>query len=89
MERYSLKQGELFKKGDTFDLESLLKQEAIGIMIIMLADNDNTSVRVPKGRPYHTPISNVGFYIEKGGTMYAAVIDARHRTCQRRHDMAA
>lgn len=28
MERYSLKQGELFKKGDTFDLESLLKQEA-------------------------------------------------------------
>ena len=61
MERYSLKQGELFKKGDTFDLESLLKQEAIGIMIIMLADNDNTSVRVLKGRPYHTPICNVGF----------------------------
>ena len=28
MERYSIKQGELFKKGDTFDLESLLKQEA-------------------------------------------------------------
>ena len=24
MERYSIKQGELFKKGDTFDLESLL-----------------------------------------------------------------
>ena len=28
MERYSIKQGELFKRGDIFDLESLLKQEA-------------------------------------------------------------
>ena len=28
MERYSIKQGELFKSGDTFDLERLLKQEA-------------------------------------------------------------
>ena len=30
-----------------------------------------------------------GFYIEKGGFLYAAAIDARHRTCLRRHDMAA
>ena len=28
MERYSIKEGELFKRGDTFDLENLLKQEA-------------------------------------------------------------
>ena len=30
-----------------------------------------------------------GFYIEMGGVMYAAAIDARHRTGHRRHDMAA
>ena len=30
-------------------------------MIIMLADNDNASGQVPKGRPYHTPICNVGY----------------------------
>ena len=28
MERYSIKQGELFKSGDTLALERLLKQEA-------------------------------------------------------------
>lgn len=28
MERYSIKEGDLFKKGDTNDLENLLKQEA-------------------------------------------------------------
>ena len=30
-----------------------------------------------------------GFHIEKGGFLYAAATDARHRTCQRRQDMAA
>ena len=30
-----------------------------------------------------------GFYIEMGGFLYAAAIDDRHRTDQRRHDMAA
>ncbi|MBO7616149.1 MAG: hypothetical protein J6T22_13565 [Bacteroidales bacterium] len=30
-----------------------------------------------------------GFHIEMGGFQYAAAIDARHRTSQRRHDMAA
>ena len=30
-----------------------------------------------------------GFHIEKGGFQYAAAIDARHRTGQRWHDMAA
>jgi len=30
-----------------------------------------------------------GFHIEMGGFLYAAAIDARHRTSQRRHDMAA
>ena len=29
------------------------------------------------------------FYIETGGFLYAAAIDARHRAGQRRHDMAA
>lgn len=29
-------------------------------MIIMLADNDKASIQVPKGRPHHTPICNVG-----------------------------
>ena len=29
-----------------------------------------------------------GFYIETGGFLYAAAIDARHCTCLRRHDMA-
>ena len=30
-----------------------------------------------------------GFYIETGGFLYAAAIDARQRTCPRWHDMAA
>ena len=30
-----------------------------------------------------------GFHIEMGGFLYAAAIDARHRTNPRRHDMAA
>ena len=30
-----------------------------------------------------------GIHIRIGGFLYAAAIDARHRTCQRRHDMAA
>ena len=30
-----------------------------------------------------------GFYIETGGFLYAAAIDARHCTCLRRQDMAA
>ena len=30
-----------------------------------------------------------GFHIEMGGFLYAAAIDARHRTGRRRHDMAA
>ena len=30
-----------------------------------------------------------GFYIKMGGAMYAAAIDARHRTGHRWHDMAA
>ena len=30
-----------------------------------------------------------GFHIEKGGFQFAAATDARHRTSQRRHDMAA
>ena len=30
-----------------------------------------------------------GFHIEMGGFLYAAAIDARHRTKPRRHDMAA
>ena len=30
-----------------------------------------------------------GFHIEMGGFLYAAAIDARHRTGKRRHDMAA
>ena len=30
-----------------------------------------------------------GFHIEMGGFLYAAAIDARHRTGHRRHDMAA
>ena len=29
-----------------------------------------------------------GFYIETGGFLYAAAIDARQRTCLRRQDMA-
>jgi len=39
--------------------------------------------------PNNTPICNVGFHIEMGGFLYAAAIDARHRTNPRRHDMAA
>ena len=30
-----------------------------------------------------------GFHIEMGGVMYAAAIDAHHRTGHRWHDMAA
>lgn len=30
-----------------------------------------------------------GIHIRIGGFLYAAAIDARHRTCPRRHDMAA
>jgi hypothetical protein len=30
-----------------------------------------------------------GFQIEMGGFLYAAAIDARHRTGRHRHDMAA
>ena len=30
-----------------------------------------------------------GFYIEKGGFLYAAAIDARHRAGQSRYDMVA
>ena len=30
-----------------------------------------------------------GFHIETGGFLYAEAIDARHRTSQLRHDMAA
>ena len=45
--------------------------------------------KVQNGRPYYTPICNVGFYIEKGGFLVAAAKDARQRTGERRHDMAA
>ena len=44
---------------------------------------------VQNGRPYHTPICNVGFYIEIGGFLYVAAIDARQRAGLRRHDMDA
>lgn len=30
-----------------------------------------------------------GFHTKKGGSLYATAIDARLRTCRRRHDMAA
>ena len=53
------------------------------------ADDDNASVQVLIGRPYPTRYAMSGFYIEMGGVMYAAAIDARHRTGHRRHDMAA
>ena len=43
----------------------------------------------PEWTLHHTPICDVGFYIEMGGFQYAAAIDARQRTSLRRHDMAA
>ena len=49
-----------------------------------------SGAKVLKGRPYFTPICNVGFlYNDEDGYWKAAAIDARRRTGQRRHDMAA